>query len=66
MNREQRMSEIVTFVGRHQESQATRSICRRLLPEYDGKIDGSTLLSLQQNLLQVDDQAVESCYDLVR
>lgn len=66
MEREKQIAAIVSFVGRHHESQASRVICRRVLPDYDGRVDGGALLSLQDNLQKASDGEIASFHDLVR
>jgi len=66
MERKKQITDIVSFVGRHRESHASRVICRRALPDYDGRIDGAALLSLQDNLQKASDMEVAAFHDLVK
>ncbi|KUK31759.1 MAG: Uncharacterized protein XD63_0970 [Thermoanaerobacterales bacterium 50_218] len=59
------IDEILSFIERHQESYATRSICRQLIGDYPEKMTSETLYWLKKSLEKADHQEIEGYYYLV-
>lgn len=66
MNQNQMIQQIIAFVGQHQESQATRTVYRRILGSHPDKITRETLGNLQKRLEKADPEEVEACYYLIK
>ncbi len=66
MDQSRMIEQILAFVEQHQESQATRSVCRRILGAHPGRITRETLLDLEHRLKTAEPEEVEACYYLVK
>ncbi|MGE5584818.1 MAG: hypothetical protein ACM309_04655 [Bacillota bacterium] len=64
--RDEQIEEIVGFVSRHKESQATRAVFGRILGRYDMEVGSESLRELRAGLDEASDEEVESLYYIVR
>lgn len=64
--RDEQIEEIVRFVSRHKESQATRAVFGRILGRYDMEVGSESLRELRAGLDEASDEEVESLYYIVR
>lgn len=60
------IEEIMRFVTRHKESQATRAVFGRILGRYDMEVSAESLQELKDGLDRASDEEVESLYYIVR
>lgn len=60
------IEEIMMFVTRHKESQATRAVFGRILGRYDMEVSAESLQELKNGLDRANDEEVESLYYIVR
>ncbi|MEW6227093.1 MAG: hypothetical protein AB1700_03225 [Bacillota bacterium] len=60
------IEEIMRFVTRHRESQATRAVFGRILGRYDMEVSAESLHELKDRLNRASDEEVESLYYIVR
>lgn len=65
-SRDEQVKEIMAFVARHKESQATRAVFGRILGRYDMEVSEETLNELREGLSKAGDLEVESLYYVVR
>ncbi|MDH7578993.1 MAG: hypothetical protein QHH75_14535 [Bacillota bacterium] len=66
MDQGRMIEQILAFVEQHQESQATRTVCRRILGSHPGRVTRETLSDLQNRLEAADPEEVEACYYLIK
>ncbi|MDK2931134.1 MAG: hypothetical protein PWR07_1265 [Bacillota bacterium] len=64
--RDDQIEEIMRFVAKHKESQATRAVFGRILGRYDMEVGGESLRELRDGLDKASDEEVESLYYMVR
>ncbi|MGE5571485.1 MAG: hypothetical protein ACM3ZO_00025 [Clostridia bacterium] len=64
--RDEQIEEIMRFVAKHKESQATRAVFGRVLGRYDMEVGGESLRELRNGLDKATDEEVESLYYIVR
>lgn len=65
-DRQEQIEEIMGFVARHKESQATRAVFGRILGRYDMEVGSESLCDLRDGLGKASDEEVESLYYIVR
>jgi len=64
--RDEQVEEIMRFVAKHKESQATRAVFGRILGRYDMEVGSESLRELRDGLDKASDEEVESLYYIVR
>lgn len=64
--RDDQIEEIMRFVAKHKESQATRAVFGRILGRYDMEVGRESLRELRDGLDKASDEEVESLYYMVR
>jgi len=64
--KDERIEEIMRFVTKHKESQATRAVFGRILGRYDMEVGSESLRQLRDGLDKASDEEVESLYYIVR
>lgn len=66
MAEDKMINEIISFVGKYQESTASIAVFRRILGSYPEQINQETLADLQEKLRLADPDEVESLYFIVK
>lgn len=64
--RDDQIEEIMRFVAKHKESQATRAVFGRILGRYGMEVGSESLRELREGLEKAGDDEVESLYYIVR
>lgn len=64
--RDEQIEEIMRFVAKHKESEATRAVFGRILGRYDMEVGSESLRELREGLENAGDDEVESLYYIVR
>lgn len=65
MDREVKISSIISFVDTNRESMASKIVCGKVLGEKDRRIDDGLVKELHAKLPRANEEVIDDCFQII-